>query len=51
MKKVFKYGTEQEIPAGAVYLATVTNGLMPEGGVQMPVGYQYVWHYFLVEVI
>lgn len=45
MKKVLKYGTGQEVPEGAVYLATLKNGEMPGEN-----GREFVWHYFLVEV-
>ncbi|GAH81821.1 unnamed protein product [marine sediment metagenome] len=45
MKKVFKYATGQEIPEGAVYLFSIKNGIMNK-----ETGYEYVWHYFLVEV-
>ena len=54
MKKVFKYGTGQPIPEGAVYLGTVTqtheynpNADNGNGG-YLPCW--FVWHYFLVEV-
>lgn len=36
MKVVYKYGTGQEIPEGAVYLYTRIQG-------------EFIWHYFLVE--
>ena len=45
MKKVFKYGTGDEILEDAVYLTTIKNGMMNEKD-----GYEFVWHYFLVEV-
>ena len=48
MRKVYKYGTGQKIPKGAIYLASIANGDMLELG--RPNGYKYVWHYFLVEV-
>lgn len=41
MKKVYKYGTGDEVPEGAVYLTTLTENIMHQ---------TYVWHYFLVEV-
>jgi len=54
MKKVYKYGTGQEIPEGAEYLATVANGdINGEGGItnsHYPPMYKFVWHYFLVEI-
>jgi hypothetical protein len=54
--RIFKYATGEEIPEGAIYLATIKNGDMPEpreffvGEPEYPKNYQYVWHYFLVEV-
>lgn len=45
IKKVFKYGTGQTIPKGAIYLTTIKNGEMGEGQHR-----KFVWHYFLVEV-
>lgn len=67
IKKVFKYGTGQEIPEGAVYLCTkteeetVVNGNMPSGSVNgggmnnvnlnIIKRNVLVWHYFLVEVL
>ncbi len=49
MKKVYKFGTGEEIPEGAKYLYSVKNGVMDKGKGYVD-GYQYVWHYFLVEV-
>ncbi|KKN57978.1 hypothetical protein LCGC14_0556360 [marine sediment metagenome] len=48
MKKVYKYGTGDEIPEGAEYLCSVKNGLMKNDN--YPNDYKFVWHYFLVEV-
>ena len=49
MKKVYKYGTGEEIPEGAVYLCTKV-----QEEVQLSddvwVKSWLVWHYFLVEV-
>lgn len=45
VKKVLKYATGQEIPEGAEYLCTIKNGIMNKKD-----NYEYVWHYFLVEV-
>lgn len=42
MKKVYKYGTGQDVPSDAVYLWSCKNG-------QMGSGIEFVWHYFLVE--
>jgi hypothetical protein len=54
MKKVFKYGTGQEIPEGAVYLTTlVENVNLKENKDVGRYGerkVRLVWHYFLVEV-
>ncbi len=50
-KKVFKYGTGEEIPEGAIYLYSCKNGTMGDKALLgFPADYQYVWHYFLVEV-
>lgn len=51
MKKVYKYGTGQEIPKGAVYLGTVRQTKKP--GITPNAKWEdcwLVWHYFLVEV-
>ena len=49
VKKIYKYGTGQEIPKGAVYLCTkVERGMRGSHG--MWVRCWLVWHYFLVEV-
>jgi hypothetical protein len=42
--KVFKYVTGQEVPEKAIYLWSCKNGLMDKDS-----GYEYVWHYFLVQ--
>lgn len=57
MKLVYKYGTGQEIPEGAVYLSTQVetvehydyhqNGI---GVASVSKSNELVWHYFLVEV-
>lgn len=60
MKKVYKYGTGQEIPEGAVYLCTqvetdtetLRDGLAADSS-RRDFTYQrnkFVWHYFLVDV-
>ena len=51
MKKVYKYGTGQEIPKGAVYLCTKTETRIfkNEHGQEIKENL-LVWHYFLVEV-
>lgn len=48
VKKVYKYGSGQKIPEGAVYLCSKKNGIMRTK--DRPNDYKYVWHYFLVEV-
>ena len=45
VKMVYKYATGEKIPDGAVYLWSCKNGLMNE-----KTEYEFVWHYFLVEV-
>ena len=51
VKKVYKYGTGDVIPEGAIYLCTQTEtktfGQTGMGSVTTNV---FVWHYFLVEV-
>lgn len=53
MKKVYKYGTGETIPEGAVYLNTVTQtkakGFHHIQGIAWKDCW-LVWHYFLVEV-
>jgi len=48
VKRIFKYATGDIVPEGAIYLASLTNGLMSFTG--RPKETRYVWHYFLVEV-
>ena len=43
MKKVYKYGTGQEIPDDAVYLWSTTEHMELTG-------LRFVWHYFLVDI-
>lgn len=58
MKKIYKYGTGEEIPKGAFYLTTLVENVTDwekEGekdGDNIIVGKsaRLVWHYFLVEV-
>lgn len=48
VKKVFKYGTGQEVPEGAVYLTTIVE----EGTTEVREKerkFRLVWHYFLIE--
>lgn len=49
-KKVYKYATGEEVPLNAVYLCTIKNGKLIDSREGYPPDYQYVWHYFLVEV-
>jgi beta-N-acetylglucosaminidase len=51
IKKVFKYGTGDVIPEGAVYLSTQVETVerADQGGIKF-IHNQFVWHYFLVEV-
>ena len=46
MKRIFKYGTGQEVPEGSIYMYSTKNGIMDREK-----GLLYVWHYFLVEVV
>ena len=59
VKKVFKYGTGQVIPDGAVYLSTVAQTEVGQDWVSVDGrGHDHsdwtkcwlVWHYFLVEI-
>lgn len=52
VKRVFKYGTGDVIPYGAVYLSTVkqTKILLNGSVYERWVDCWLVWHYFLVEV-
>lgn len=54
MRKVYKYGTGQIIPEGAVYLTTlVEKDITDRGDYNWPTKLErntFVWHYFLVEV-
>ncbi len=43
--KVYKYGTGEEVPKGAIYLYTKEESNMIESGEHI----SFVWHYFLVE--
>ncbi len=48
MKKVYKFGTGEKIPEGAVYLCTKKQ---TKAKIDGEAGYCWlVWHYFLVEV-
>ena len=50
MKRIYKYGTGDEIPEGAEYLGTVTQTEAFNGREVEWVKCWLVWHYFLVEV-
>ena len=52
MKKIYKYGTGQEVPKGAIYLGTITQTeeLINIGDGEEWIKCWFVWHYFLVEV-
>ncbi len=56
MRKVFKYGTGDDVPEGAIYLCTKTEtdtetiGETSLRGEIKRKENRYVWHYFLVEV-
>jgi len=43
MKKVYKYGTGQEVPEGALYISTIVEE-------EQYSNHRFVWHYFLVDV-
>jgi hypothetical protein len=49
MKKVYKYGTGQEVPEDAIYLKTIVEEAMVDGYGRI-LNPRFVWHYFLVEV-
>lgn len=52
MKKVFKYGTGEVIPEGAVYLSTQVETrtcIINQVG-DVETRNFFVWHYFLVDV-
>lgn len=44
MRRIFKFATGQEVPEGAIFLSTITNGEMDD-----VIHRKFVWHYFLVE--
>lgn len=50
MKKVFKYGTGQEVPEGAKYLTSVVQEVINQVDNIQSATSRLVWHYFLVEV-
>jgi len=50
MKKIYKYGTGQVIPEGAIYLSTIKQTKRIIGDGEDPLPCWFVWHYFLVEV-
>ena len=58
MKKVYKYGTGEEIPEGAIYLSTIVGATLEDTWKRQQDSEEtsserkavLVWHYFLVEV-
>ena len=50
MLKVFKYGTGQEIPQGAIYLTSIVQEIEEQIDNVESLKKRFVWHYFLVEV-
>lgn len=50
VKKVYKYGTGDIIPNGAVYLKTVVQNFIVGQNPFDKIPCWLVWHYFLVEV-
>ena len=51
MKKIYKYGTGEEVPEGAIFLSTIVQEIKGNEDMhnfQSPA--RLVWHYFLVEV-
>ena len=50
IKKVFKYGTGDQVPEGAVYLCTKIQKKVKVGYPPKWVNCWLVWHYFLVEL-
>ena len=53
MKRIYKYGTGESIPEGAVYLNTQVEEIKGKIDISDPGAshcpYRLVWHYFLVE--
>lgn len=58
VKKIYKYGTGDAIPEGAIYLSTITQTEIEvfdsrDGASVAKSHYEkcwFVWHYFLVEI-
>ena len=50
VKKIYKYGTGDVIPEGAVYLSTQVETLTESSKDRTITSNILVWHYFLVEV-
>lgn len=50
MKKVFKFGTGDDIPEKAVYLCTKTETVVTNTDNGFIKRNAFVWHYFLVEI-
>jgi len=49
MKKVYKYGTGQEVPEDAEYLTSVTQEIVSATDNVETKIHRFVWHYFLVK--
>lgn len=49
-KKIYKYCTGDQIPAGAEYLSTVLQASLQSNVTGEWMQCHLVWHYFLVEV-
>lgn len=50
MKKVYKYGTGDEVPEEATYLSTVVQEIKSSSDHITSQTSRFVWHYFLIEV-
>jgi hypothetical protein len=50
MKRIFKYGTGEEVPKGAIYMGTVTQTQIQDSETKEWINCYLVWHYFQVEV-
>ncbi len=50
MKKIYKYGTGDEVPEEAIYLSTIVQELNNSADNINTITQRFVWHYFLVEV-
>lgn len=48
-KRIYKYGTGDAIPKGAVYCSTVVEEIRTQRDSDGRYINRYVWHYFLVD--